>query len=63
MSILDKISGRVKTSGDLADDRFPKRQGAVEERNGDAQEQSSDAQDGSGPDHQQRPREEQQHSR
>jgi uncharacterized protein YjbJ (UPF0337 family) len=45
VSILDKISGRVKkAAGDLADDPGIRRQGRQEERKGEAKEEATDAQ-------------------
>jgi uncharacterized protein YjbJ (UPF0337 family) len=46
MSIIDKVTGRVKkAAGDLADDASLKREGAREERKGEAKEQLDNAQD------------------
>jgi uncharacterized protein YjbJ (UPF0337 family) len=46
MSILDKVSGRVKkAAGDLTDDSSLKRQGAREERKGEAKEELDKTQD------------------
>jgi uncharacterized protein YjbJ (UPF0337 family) len=46
MSILDKITGRVKqAAGDLADDGSLKREGRQEERKGEAKEELAHAQD------------------
>jgi uncharacterized protein YjbJ (UPF0337 family) len=46
MSIVDKVTGRVKkAAGDLADDSSLKREGAREERKGEAKEQLDKAQD------------------
>ena len=46
MSIVDKVTGRVKkAAGDLADDTSLKREGAREERKGEAKEQLGKAQD------------------
>jgi uncharacterized protein YjbJ (UPF0337 family) len=46
MSIVDKVTGRVKkAAGDLADDGSLKRQGAREERKGEAKDQLDKAQD------------------
>jgi uncharacterized protein YjbJ (UPF0337 family) len=46
MSIVDKVSGRVKkTVGDVTDDASLKRKGAREEHKGEAKEQLDKAQD------------------
>ena len=46
MSILDKITGRVKkAAGDLAGDSGLRREGAREERKGEAKDQLDNAQD------------------
>jgi uncharacterized protein YjbJ (UPF0337 family) len=47
MSILDKITGRVKkAAGDLTDDPSLRRQGQREEAKGEAKEKLEEAQDG-----------------
>ena len=46
MSILDKITGRVKqAAGDLADDADLRREGRQEERKGEAKDELASAQD------------------
>ena len=46
MSILDKITGRVKqAAGDLADDASLKREGRQEERKGEAKDELAHAQE------------------
>ena len=46
MSILDKITGRVKqAAGDLADDSSLRREGRQEERKGEAKEELHSAQE------------------
>jgi uncharacterized protein YjbJ (UPF0337 family) len=46
MSILDKVSGRVKKAvGDLTGDKGLRRQGTSEERKGEAKEELERAQD------------------
>lgn len=46
MSILDKITGRVKqAAGDLADDASLRREGRQEERKGEAKEELASAQE------------------
>ena len=46
MSILDKITGRVKqAAGDLADDADLRREGRQEERKGEAKDELASAQE------------------
>jgi uncharacterized protein YjbJ (UPF0337 family) len=46
MSLIDKISGRVKkAAGDLTDDASMRRKGRQEERKGEAKDELSNAQE------------------
>jgi uncharacterized protein YjbJ (UPF0337 family) len=46
MSLIDKLTGRVKkAAGDLTDDASLRREGRKEERKGEAKEDLSEAQD------------------
>ncbi len=46
MSVLDKITGRLKkAAGDIADDPSLRREGRTEERKGDAKERRDEALD------------------